>query len=152
MGNRVIVKIVGSQLHLSEFVIANASLRSVDEQMLKTQLPRPTRLDKLDAADGTTTKARDARANDNDLVTLAAFQRLIDIAAFFQGKVTTLLNWDDMRKVGRGEIEMMLPISALSEELVLVKRGLRLYGVPTCLLYTSPSPRDKRQSRMPSSA
>ena len=25
-------------------------------------------------------------------------------------------------------------------------------GVLTCLLYTSPSPRDKRQSRMPSSA
>ena len=25
-------------------------------------------------------------------------------------------------------------------------------GVETCLLYTSPSPRDKRQSRMPSSA
>ena len=25
-------------------------------------------------------------------------------------------------------------------------------GVHTCLLYTSPSPRDKRQSRMPSSA
>ena len=26
------------------------------------------------------------------------------------------------------------------------------YGEKTCLLYTSPSPRDKRQSRMPSSA
>ena len=26
------------------------------------------------------------------------------------------------------------------------------YKVRTCLLYTSPSPRDKRQSRMPSSA
>ena len=25
-------------------------------------------------------------------------------------------------------------------------------GLPPCLLYTSPSPRDKRQSRMPSSA
>ena len=25
-------------------------------------------------------------------------------------------------------------------------------GLKTCLLYTSPSPRDKRQSRMPSSA
>ena len=25
-------------------------------------------------------------------------------------------------------------------------------GIVTCLLYTSPSPRDKRQSRMPSSA
>ena len=26
------------------------------------------------------------------------------------------------------------------------------YGIKGCLLYTSPSPRDKRQSRMPSSA
>ena len=26
------------------------------------------------------------------------------------------------------------------------------YIIPICLLYTSPSPRDKRQSRMPSSA
>ena len=29
---------------------------------------------------------------------------------------------------------------------------LKQYGVDACLLYTSPSPRDKRQSRMPSSA
>ena len=27
-----------------------------------------------------------------------------------------------------------------------------LYGIPTCLLYTSPSPRDRQKSRMPSSA
>ena len=34
-----------------------------------------------------------------------------------------------------------------------VKRGVyEAGGVPICLLYTSPSPRDKRQSRMPSSA
>ena len=30
--------------------------------------------------------------------------------------------------------------------------GLSEAGLKTCLLYTSPSPRDKRQSRMPSSA
>ena len=30
--------------------------------------------------------------------------------------------------------------------------GLLVSGLSTCLLYTSPSPRDKRQSRMPSSA
>ena len=30
--------------------------------------------------------------------------------------------------------------------------GIILFGDKTCLLYTSPSPRDKRQSRMPSSA
>ena len=29
---------------------------------------------------------------------------------------------------------------------------ITLATLPTCLLYTSPSPRDKRQSRMPSSA
>ena len=31
-------------------------------------------------------------------------------------------------------------------------RALILQALYTCLLYTSPSPRDKRQSRMPSSA
>ena len=30
--------------------------------------------------------------------------------------------------------------------------GLKAYRCKDCLLYTSPSPRDKRQSRMPSSA
>ena len=42
-------------------------------------------------------------------------------------------------------------------EVLMVKRSKRppfenLYVFPGCLLYTSPSPRDKRQSRMPSSA
>ena len=32
------------------------------------------------------------------------------------------------------------------------RRDLRRVPRPLCLLYTSPSPRDKRQSRMPSSA
>ena len=41
--------------------------------------------------------------------------------------------------------------------LVLVGAMIGIYlfavnGLQTCLLYTSPSPRDKRQSRMPSSA
>ena len=42
------------------------------------------------------------------------------------------------------------------DAVVAVEEGWDLYdAVPiliTCLLYTSPSPRDKRQSRMPSSA
>ena len=33
-----------------------------------------------------------------------------------------------------------------------VGNGITVTGYGTCLLYTSPSPRDKRQSRMPSSA
>ena len=34
----------------------------------------------------------------------------------------------------------------------LAKMGIQYLDCGTCLLYTSPSPRDKRQSRMPSSA
>ena len=33
-----------------------------------------------------------------------------------------------------------------------VRVGARAIVIKSCLLYTSPSPRDKRQSRMPSSA
>ena len=45
----------------------------------------------------------------------------------------------------------------ISDEADLTAIGAQLEGktiviVSTCLLYTSPSPRDKRQSRMPSSA
>ena len=50
--------------------------------------------------------------------------------------------------------------SLLAEWKVVVKQveGLKIYNaqkrqqIKACLLYTSPSPRDKRQSRMPSSA
>ena len=41
--------------------------------------------------------------------------------------------------------------TAVQEKLMALMSRLRTDGVP-CLLYTSPSPRDKRQSRMPSSA
>ena len=40
------------------------------------------------------------------------------------------------------------------EEAIIVKIGIRstVFGLYTCLLYTSPSPRDRTRSRMPSSA
>ena len=44
-------------------------------------------------------------------------------------------------------------ISGVENILKLYKEHTRIYSDDgTCLLYTSPSPRDKRQSRMPSSA
>ena len=41
---------------------------------------------------------------------------------------------------------------ALTEAVALFALVIALLLLFTCLLYTSPSPRDKRQSRMPSSA
>ena len=44
------------------------------------------------------------------------------------------------------------PLEAFSQRLCDRHRGVGADQVLVCLLYTSPSPRDKRQSRMPSSA
>ena len=52
-------------------------------------------------------------------------------------------------------VEPPLPSSTATEGLLRVKGVSRTPNATlryTCLLYTSPSPRDKRQSRMPSSA
>ena len=63
-----------------------------------------------------------------------------------------LLNTDEMRGV-RMLLEITKPEQILEKEkiisTVIVFGGVH---ISDCLLYTSPSPRDKRQSRMPSSA
>ena len=45
-----------------------------------------------------------------------------------------------------------MPKNQISDDCALIKTKNENLLVNTCLLYTSPSPRDKRQSRMPSSA
>ena len=42
--------------------------------------------------------------------------------------------------------------AVIGDERAVIHEHERLVRAGTCLLYTSPSPRDKRQSRMPSSA
>ena len=54
-----------------------------------------------------------------------------------------------------GSKNSALPILAstlLFDKKVTINNLPRVKDINTCLLYTSPSPRDKRQSRMPSSA
>ena len=58
---------------------------------------------------------------------------------FTQGNITTTSNNLDLAINGRGFFALATP------------QGETVYS-RNCLLYTSPSPRDKRQSRMPSSA
>ena len=53
-------------------------------------------------------------------------------------------------EAGIGKTALAIALSELYETNLI---RLQCYeGLDSCLLYTSPSPRDKRQSRMPSSA
>ena len=54
-----------------------------------------------------------------------------------------------MKKMVKGEITVFLSLVFL---LLLTLVGALLESASICLLYTSPSPRDMRRSRMPSSA
>ena len=58
---------------------------------------------------------------------------------------------DGMQLRTPGKIELAVPSKSLAEILAAEWDAQAEYVNP-CLLYTSPSPRDKRQSRMPSSA
>ena len=65
--------------------------------------------------------------------------------------VSHLFEWPDMLFSGTAyainkTVLIYLAAVAITSAIFL------LAGRKTCLLYTSPSPRDKRQSRMPSSA
>ena len=50
------------------------------------------------------------------------------------------------------EGELSRAIKRMAHEVIERNHGLENVVIIGCLLYTSPSPRDKRQSRMPSSA
>ena len=58
-------------------------------------------------------------------------------------------------QTGLKAIDSLIPVGRGQRELIIGDRqtGKTAVAIDTiCLLYTSPSPRDKRQSRMPSSA
>ena len=52
----------------------------------------------------------------------------------------------------QGMDHLMAMTTALIQEVAVLRDRIDLVERVACLLYTSPSPRDKRQSRMPSSA
>ena len=65
----------------------------------------------------------------------------------------------DIKNLGEGEIDSLnfknISIDSrtcLKNDLFIAIKGKNFDGHSFCLLYTSPSPRDKRLSRMPSSA
>ena len=81
--------------------------------------------------------------------TYTAFEKLFSYSSGIFGFPLRLLareNYDKaVKRIGLNYVALIT-----GEEKILPKEAK--YFFCTCLLYTSPSPRDKRQSRMPSSA
>ena len=65
----------------------------------------------------------------------------------------TSLEYNNVNSVRQGKV-IDLELNESSEEAAIdnIQEMCEKLLANTCLLYTSPSPRDKRQSRMPSSA
>ena len=63
--------------------------------------------------------------------------------------------WQAQLEAGLKALELSLSTdqqTTLVDFLALLAHWNKAFNLTACLLYTSPSPRDKRQSRMPSSA
>ena len=103
-----------------------------------------------------------AHWRNNDSTSLS-FEKVVELANEIYGNYTILENLvtlrvdarlrtpEDATQIPAGDENIRLGrIEEMSEN---VRENLeRLLEHQSCLLYTSPSPRDKRQSRMPSSA
>ena len=79
---------------------------------------------------------------------LELLERVVEVSEAMRREVAK-------RIVGQDEVidELLTALLANGHALLVGVPGLaKTLLVQTCLLYTSPSPRDKRQSRMPSSA
>ena len=70
----------------------------------------------------------------------------LDPRGRFTAANITLTNWETNRFIGK-----LAKACGISRNRIFFA-GTKDKRAVTCLLYTSPSPRDKRQSRMPSSA
>ena len=72
---------------------------------------------------------------------------IVDLDGALEGTDT---NVDVVRRIRVAYPSLIIQVGGGIRDMETIERYLRL-GI-NCLLYTSPSPRDKRQARMPSSA
>ena len=96
------------------------------------------------------------------------YKRFGDKVSFIHSRMSQNEKWDQIERAKRGDIKIIIgPRSAIFTPfkklgLIIVdeehetsyksSNAPRYHAVDVCLLYTSPSPRDRQKSRMPSSA
>ena len=76
---------------------------------------------------------------------------ILDIARYHSDRGGTHLYIDEIHKYDRWSLELK-NIYDQYRNLHVVASGSSILEIQSCLLYTSPSPRDRTRSRMPSSA
>ena len=103
--------------------------------------------------------AQDINEQDIKIANSSGIFRACFNAVFKDPNINMPKTLPDFRSEGSGVkcvfVMVMLILNSIVQNAELWKQGKCIINVKypeTCLLYTSPSPRDKRQSRMPSSA
>ena len=88
----------------------------------------------------------------NDILESIGNTPMVKVNNIDTGKCDLFLKLENLNPGGSIKDRVGKSIIESAEENGLLKPGGTIIECTACLLYTSPSPRDKRQSRMPSSA
>ena len=94
----------------------------------------------------------------DNLICIIMDKRIIAIKERLESEINSIsLDIEDQGYMHKGhtahtEGKMHIWVEIVSDDFINMNPIQRHQLIYTCLLYTSPSPRDKRQSRMPSSA
>ena len=132
-----------------QFMVASAMPKTSEQERLYASVldaagDKPVTFRTLDVGGDKVLSYLHQSAEENPALGYRALRLALDKPGLMRTQLRALL-----RAAGGRELRVMFPMVTDMEEL---KQARDLISRESCLLYTSPSPRDRQKSRMPSSA
>ena len=138
-------RVQAAALEIQEKSIATPVLLG-DEQAIRSNNPELTKIEILDVATAPAVALENALIGKRRKITRENVSEYLALPAY---RGAALLNNEDVDAMVAGAV---LPTAKVIEAAFAVGPKPGIKTLSSCLLYTSPSPRDRTRSRMPSSA